>query len=401
MMTKSLFLMAFVTACGAGQEPTDAGLSSALLQMNDVSILFPLPKTESENGVTLAASAVGAKGVLFPKAAFHALGYLDGATEGMTYKSVSMYEDMRVVAVRIDPCFASLAPDASVDCKNQLRLTLQAITKSTFTFVDGYVTPDSAVHLFYQISRAELLSFADGVANLRQASAPGQRLGPLAVHPMMLSEGLNGPMAKGVRELILRFAGTNNLVRVATLTGSNGFIWSFEAKNVAADGGLERSAIATLPPQSFIQTTFSGFFIEKPETSFSPVTQHADNFSALASIETAKELTVTQRETAFAGLVRILNPARHSPETIDCASCHFATITSQAIAAPKFGLVESGHPEAFVADPRFVSGDELAITPSQVFFNVHAFSFTFNQAHINQRTVNETAAVVAYLNALR
>ncbi len=68
--------------------------------------------------------------------------------------------------------------------------------------------------------------------------------------------------------------------------------------------------------------------------------------------------------------------------------------------APLLGLTRSGNPAAFVPDGAWVLPSEMQPTePNTGFLNVHAFSYTLNrQVAVNQRTVNESAAVVQYLN---
>ena len=72
---------------------------------------------------------------------------------------------------------------------------------------------------------------------------------------------------------------------------------------------------------------------------------------------------------------------------------------SHLIAAPQFGMVESDAPGAFAADGTYVLASEMSPTfdPAGA-FDVHAFSYVGTAPGINQRTVNETAAIVAYLD---
>ena len=93
--------------------------------MNDVSILFPLTGAPSSY---LAASASGKRGVLLPQALYDHVGHIAGSSGPITPGGGgdAAYTDLHVVAMRLDPCFASLAPDPHGDgCANQLRLIFQ------------------------------------------------------------------------------------------------------------------------------------------------------------------------------------------------------------------------------------------------------------------------------------
>jgi hypothetical protein len=121
----------------------------------------------------------------------------------------------------------------------------------------------------------------------------------------------------------------------------------------------------------------------------------------LASETTASSMTAQQRQAEFDGLTRVDSPAKNSPDTIDCASCHLATPVSQIIAQPMFSLKESDDSFAFHADGHWVLPSEMTATfdsSDTAPFNLHAFSYVDQTPAINQRVVNETAAIVAYLD---
>src|SRR5438874_8260030 len=73
------------------------------LQMNDLSVLLPLPRTPAELASALAPTTNGVGGPLLPQALFQNLGV------GVDYP------DLRMVAFRFDPCFGKA-------CENQLRI---------------------------------------------------------------------------------------------------------------------------------------------------------------------------------------------------------------------------------------------------------------------------------------
>ena len=156
-----------LAACSGSpsHETPDAPAQGAVLQMNDISILLPLSSSY------LAASTAGPRGVLLPQALYDAVGHIAGSG-GSTNPGGSgdaAYSDLHVVAIRLDPCFAALAPDPhGSGCTNQLRLVVQEV-KTT----DGHPTAfDSALHVFYQLSRDELVALANQIAALAWRAPP-------------------------------------------------------------------------------------------------------------------------------------------------------------------------------------------------------------------------------------
>ncbi len=404
----------FVVAvgCTTDQSPP-IGPTAGPVQMNDVSVLFPLSSAPS---VYPAASTMGVGGPLLPEALYTAVGGIAGSTQlenGGPDSDNATYDSLHVVAMRLDPCFAALAPDPhGTGCVAQLRLIFQSITAVGTT---GSFAADSAVHAFYTISRAELIEIATAIGQARAASSNGERLGGLAPHPIMVEQGADGAMAHAVYDLIVAHAGPSNLTRVTTLSATDpDFLWTFQGFDVtdAMAAVVTPMVIPTLggaEQQQFVSEELtdagsdSGSGSGSGETDgteqFTPATSSADNFEPLASANTAQQLTPTELHTAFEGLVHVDHPARNSPNTIDCASCHLATPTEMTVAEPLFQLVEANAPDAFTADGVYVLPSEMKPTFNQgAELNIHSFSYVGADFAVNQRTVNETAAIVAYLN---
>ena len=105
-----------------------------------------------------------------------------------------------------------------------------------------------------------------------------------------------------------------------------------------------------------------------------------------------------------ASLVHFANPAFTTADSVDCAQCHTATPLELNIGAKKAGIPTANQPDAFKRDDRWVLETEMATTDfsfgskTAPAVNVHAFSYAFGIPTVSQRTVNETAAVVAFLN---
>jgi hypothetical protein len=369
------------------------GGSSDPPQMNDISVLFPLAKIQSDFQSHLAASAQGRGGALLPQDLYE--------SSAEPHSQPMPYDTLRVVAFRLDPCFANVGPiTPQSSCQAQIRLVFQPLTYTS----GSTIAFDGAVHAFYSLTADELVSAVRDVIGAREANGGSEDLGPLAVHPIMAAQGPGGPMARALDAIVTRYAGAANLVRFtllrsASLVGNPGSgedrFWNFSGYDVAG-GALTPMVIPALPAGStnvnFLSTT------EPLEGTFSPDTSAADDMQAMASATRFDTASKDEQSRDFDAALRIENPDFHSPNTIDCASCHLAQPSRDLVAA-KLGYSAKDNPSAFAANPQFVPAADMALTTSQggAELNVHAFSYRDDKPMINARVVNESAAIVAYL----
>jgi hypothetical protein len=371
------------------------------VQMNDVSVLYPMAKTADEMDGYLAASDQGVGGALLPAKLYtdatgqpksNQQGGAVGTDRGMAY------DDLRVIAFRVDPCFANIGPVTKPSsCKNQLRLVFQALSvpagNSPASAVDG------AVHAFYSLTRDELVGLLKDIVALRQKESRTADLGPLAVHPVLASQGLLGDEAKGLNALVLKHAGTKNLVRFTDFTpGGLATKWTFEGFDVE-NGKSTNMVIPTLPSKSTSVVFFAGFSQPDLAGNFTPATEAKDNMQLLASLEESKK-SPADAKNAFDAALRIQNPNMHSPDTIDCASCHVAG-PAVVLTGQKLGLSAAKNTNAFSPDAKFVSAAAMKQTTpigNDTSRNFHAFSYRNGNPMVSMRVINETASVVAYVN---
>ena len=92
---------------------------------------------------------------------------------------------------------------------------------------------------------------------------------------------------------------------------------------------------------------------------------------------------------------------------VDCTRCHTASPLGQNVARDRLHLSEADDTDAFHPDGHWVTADEMKTTDYSFSsatnrdvpaVNVHAFSYATQLPSIGQRTVNETAAAVEFLN---
>ncbi len=351
-------------------EPQPANIR---LGLNDVSVLYPLPANADEPGY-LSPTDVGSHGELFPRSIYDQIPEFPVVTE-----SSLVYVRLRAVGVRFDGCGGG--PNA---CLPELRLVLQPVN-------DDGTARDSALHLFYRLTEEAM---AEAVIDLRRlrALAPEVADAPLDVHAALVAQGVTGAYGAGLRELVLRHAGDDNLVRMtfflrAPPVAETWFFGGFERE----EGTLSVMNIVGVGAgnQRVIRTEIVGGY----QYDLLPVGDVPEDGSAFYSSALAEQATTAQRSETMASYLRVENPALYVPDQLPCAGCHMATyVTAQASA--NFGLEPAMFPEdAFVSELDLALRGNAASTPS----SLRAFGYFEDEVMIAQRTVNESAAVVVDL----
>jgi hypothetical protein len=369
-------------------------------EMNDLSILYPLAKSQAEMAGLVSASDPGIGGPLLPAELYtkatgvpltRPSGPLPPGADAQLY-----YDELRVVGLRIDPCFANIGPITDADsCKNQLRLVLQPVR-----FKSGAASVvDGAVHAFYSLTRSELTDLVKDIIALRRHESGESSLGALAVHPLLVSQGLLGGEATGLRRIILAHAGASKLIRFTKFSPGNlATRWDFGGFDIQGSHS-EPMVIPTLPDNATGVFFFSGFSSDLAG-GFNPETTSTDNMQLLGNLAKAKDATKAAQQAAFDAALRIENPNKHSPDTIDCASCHVSG-PGIALTGAKLGLTAKGNPNVFTPDPNFVSAEDMKQTTpvaAETSRNFRMFSYRDGHPMIAQRVINETAAVLAIVN---
>ena len=376
---------------------------AAPVQMNDVSVLYPLPTSSGEyNNAFLRASSPTAQGApLVPEDVFDTVA--NPLAAGIQHAPT--YDGAYLVGFRLDPCFGQIGPvnDAST-CINQLRLVFQEFPP----FVQGFTLKpeDGGFHVFYTITRDVLVDALDAIVALRKANGSDSDLGPLAVHPIVAAQGLSGPMAKGLNALVQKVAGLGKLTRVTAFRFHEWSDWDFLTRAFPSASLVAADNIPTLTgADASFEKALAGASPDPTVITLSlPQTTSKDDIRLLLDGSQVEAASQEQLATAYDAALRIENPNFNSPNTIDCASCHAAQIARELIGEKRFGQTSVGDANAFSADPDFVVAGDMAETttlsiPSNGSPNLHAFSYYGAAPTINTRVINESAAIVAYLNA--
>ena len=392
-----MILLGLAASCGGASDLPAA----ADLQMNDLSVLLPLARTQAELDTTVRADAPARGGALLPEAIYTSSGNHGGD-----------YASLRAVAFRLDPCFGQLGAitDPSA-CHAQLRVVFQPVLVAT----DGTVlAQDVAVHAFYALTPDELLGAVSDMVAARIADNGSADLGPLAPNRIVAAEGLGGELAQQYAAILTKYAGQANLVRftdfeVAIIfapdapaaVGANSLVWGFDSFDVAPGAGAATGR--PIPTLSDARTTMSFQAGTNPlAATFSPMTTSADNLVLMVNYTEAMQAARPAQQAAFDAALRIEDPHASSPDTIDCASCHMAQPARELVGA-KLGLAADGNPNAFVADAAIPVADLAETTQlvgSDGGLNIHAFSYRGQDPMINRRVIDETAANLAYIATL-
>jgi hypothetical protein len=347
--------------------------------MNDVSILFPLPAAGQLDRL-LTPTSKGAHGELLPFSVF------EHAPELTLYADkAGQYAALRVVSVRVDPCFPSLVDAPNPSCRFQVRLVLQPIYEDA-----GVYAEDAAVHVFYDLPAGD---FIDLLADLLELQSVPKNA-PLAVHSSIANEGLDGPSATGLRATLLAHIGANRLTRMTfmQLTGK---------KNAWVFGGFDFDG-ATATPIAILnlgvtEQTFTNNPLGDPlgfAGSVTPsLTGAPEDLSPLYDSATASQSDDDTLWPLYESALRIENPTRHSPESVDCVSCHTAQ-------PARLWLDRNTALGTKPSEFRFTSSFDLTVpAPIEDTTSVlRAFGWLGTRPAVSARVVNESAAVASYLN---
>jgi len=386
-MTRGLCILFVVAACAEHRELPP--LPPSDLQMNDISILFPLDVEDDY----LRADSSGSNGPLVPEVLYE-------VAAGMPY------DELRVLGMRLAPCLDQVGRiENPGSCDNQLRLVFQAFDGPADAF-------DGGVNVTYPLTRDDLLRMAGEIAAARQAAVGDGDLGPLSVNPLLAKDGVAGAFGAQLQDIILRYANPTQIERITRfglgadpLPGDRavavpgGEFWHF-------DGVAIRNGLATALPITTLGTETTAMGIDAAvsplETSFA--IGSGDNLGTLASTSQAMAASAAGRQAAYDAALRIESPVENSQDTTDCVSCHVAEPARVLVGEQVFGMSASGDANAFAPDPSIPVADLAATLQAdlvvQGFLNLHAFSYRFRLPMINQRVINETAQNLAYLRSL-
>lgn len=358
--------------------------------MNDATIIYPLPQSKADMSFMLGPQDQGPGGALLPQKYWKRIPPINqGERTELTYKN------LRVVAVRLDPCFLSEG-----GCKSQVRLVWQPIDKAAYGSASlyGLEAKDAAVHTFYTLEPSVFRQFMSEFDQFTRASEMDVDA-PLQVHPVMRQQGLRGDFALGLKQLLLKFCGKANLWRVTSMsTLVGGDKWEFRGFNIVngkpVDIAIPRTGNAI--EQSFSLSLEAGSDYRNGRISPSP--RGEDNLNAL--LQDSRMLGAKgsrSLENLGTSVARIENPEIHNSDSMDCVSCH----STQAAGTLLFGRMPWLKQDEEVLKHAYQSVSPLqnlaATRDSPRLFR--ALGYFEKSPVLSRRVINETAEAVALLNS--
>jgi hypothetical protein len=358
--------------------------------LNDVSILYPLPQTASESGDLIAPQEHGLKGPWLPYDMYERLPAIDHAKP-----ADQTYQVLRVVGVRLDPCFKS-----NGDCLPQVRLVWQPIAPASYGSSAEFgmlEAKDAAIHTLYTLTPAMFETLLTDYAALVKATGSDLRNEPLQIHPVLLKQGLDGQFATRLRTLLSKYVGPATLWRATAMQGLPGDDeWLFTGFNVR-DSVVHDLAIPRIGTRAqrlqvaqFDHSSFANGLVH-------PLPDVAeDNFLPDVLRERSLNRVPKSARSLAIAIANIENPARNNPETVDCVSCHAAQPAGSLLSRTLSGLRNQPEVKAHVFQstlPLRSSGLHLADTHA-----LRAFGYVDRDPAISRRVTNESANVVRLLN---
>lgn len=365
--------------------------AQAAWDLNDVSYLMPLPNKVGEDSL-LKLESPARGGALLPLSFVNQIPVL-----AIDRSREEVNTTLRVVGVRIDPCFPLPTPQS---CQRQIRLVWQPIELSRR---DEIQSVDAALHSFYVLQDWEFDGLLKELAAWKKKHSVNTTYLPLQVHPAWKQQGDAAPAFAEFNKIILKYAGAENFTRVtAMVLRGNADMWAFAGFEPAEGGKLQMLSVPRLgdrKAQSFInlavpQDHFAGGGI-------APSPKGPDTFSNLAgeSIRLdepgTEELIRKEVRAAF----RVENPKNFNPENMDCVSCHVAQPAIQWVLNKRPELkVDQLWSHEIYANAKYNLGNM-----SPEVWNTHqirAFGYFGRNVAISQRTINESAEVADLINRI-
>ena len=263
------------------------------IQPGDVSFLIPLKGVQQ-----FSASATGDHGQLLPRAFFDQVEPLTRIDE-----PDDLYANLDVVAVRLDPCM--LEGRNASDCQSQIRLVFQPVFDD-----DNPTTRDGTIHAFYSVPKANVLSVAMALAELRREVGGD---GTIGIHPA----------PQTAANLVLAEIGDQRLTQLTFVSvHASDQAWTFGGFKVTPDG-LEHVAPVGVADHEQHLTSTGG--TETLDATILPPPEIEAGAAAAMGEVGRMSLTEAEFDAGKAAILNLLDPNAHNTGTVDCASCHMAT----------------------------------------------------------------------------
>ncbi|MBO9665839.1 MAG: hypothetical protein J7501_03395 [Bdellovibrio sp.] len=357
----------------------------AVWDLNDVSYLMPLPAKVGPDNL-LGLEAPGKGGPLLPPKFLDTIPILT-----VTHTQDQIVETLRVLGMRIDPCFPLPTPQS---CQRQLRLVWQPIEEGRFKAQ----TVDAALHSFYVLTDDEFVSLLKDLAAWKKKFNVNTTGMPLQVHPAWVGAGDSSPAFADFSVIIKKYAGQGNLTRVtAMVLRGAGDMWGFQGFEVR-NGRLQFIKVPRTDKaaQAFVNRAVPADHFEQGMIAPEPVGEDTINKIIVNSsrLETGNEELIRKEVRAA---YRIENPHVFNPENMDCVNCHVAQMTREWVTRKRSDIGINDLWQSFgYQNPRYNMSNVTPILGHTQ--NLRAFGYFIENVAISQRVINESAEVADTIN---
>ncbi|WP_413583321.1 hypothetical protein [Bdellovibrio sp. HCB288] len=357
----------------------------ATWDLNDVSYLFPLPRKVGQDQL-LNIKAVGVGGPILP------VRFMDTIPPLSPVMTPDQTNDaLRVIAMRIDPCFPLPTP---LSCQRQLRLVWQPLEEGRFKAQ----TVDAALHSFYVLTDEEFIALLNDLQNWKYKYQVNTTGLPLQVHPVWAHTQDNAPSISDMNAIILKYAGFKNLSRVtAMVLRGAGDMWAFGGFDVK-NGKLQMFRIQRTDrmAQAFINRAVPADHFDQGMISPAPAGDDSMNKIVVnsANLQTGNEELIRKEVLAA---YRIENPKNFHAENMDCVSCHVAQPAREWALRKRSDI---NYTDLFQAAAyQNAKYNMQNVTPILAHTqNIRAFGYFIENVAISQRVINESAEVADVIN---
>lgn len=382
-------------------------IDSTLWNLNDVSILYALPQSVSENTDSLLSPySAGKKGALIRKDFYAKIPPINDDGVEVLYN-----QEIKLISVRIDPCPNTF--DTS-KCQPEVRLVWQPVVLDTESAVQKWVTLDAAIHTFYKLTPSEFLNFKNELLSLKKENlkygVDTNHL-PLQIHPAFLSKKTKKFFTEKFNALILKNCGQTNIQKMTFMSLlTQNIWWRF--------GGVERQGNqwnqVKIPRVNLtFEDIFNSAHEENPplvnkgtemDSVFNIIPDNYPEEDNLLSVindgyrfNDEKDLAVFK--TKIDAIERFRNPHFTNSATLDCSSCHYADNTRFYMNQRFNELTRFDSKYSFKnPNPQIfnLSNSSVVQKATRV---IRAFGYFENQPAISQRAIHDSSESAHWLNS--
>lgn len=300
-MRHLFFVLLFIGLSALGQQR---------LGLNDITHLFPLPSMD-EVSLMWHARTSSVRGELLPYSYFQQLPRLVPGIDPLKLYQQSL----KVVAVRLDPCFMETALRG---CQPQVRLVWQPLVVKEYTSA----TIDASVHTFYDLTQKDWQSLVQEYRQLK-SSVRYSNVDPLQVSPALISFGYKSQYWQSFSSIVLKYIGVQNLVRVTIMNvNPMGNAWAFGAYR-PVNGKLEIQPIPGIDRKAQVVISKQSVGAETLMDAIPRPANQDHFFRFLNDSQMAKKIFPPENiQAAVRTAFEFENTRIHNSGTISCASCH-------------------------------------------------------------------------------